>query len=131
MRIFMKISALFFLLTGCGFSHHIGNANLKPDLIAKIEKGKTSKEQILLLLGPPQTTRVQTPVIPSTDPAIKLPIALTSPEVWSYWSNNIEGTAVVLPFIAQTTTTHSSYIVTIYFDNSGIVTDIATSQTNN
>lgn len=118
------------ILGGCGFSHHVGSSNLKAESVAKIEKGKTTKEQVLELLGPPQTTRTQTPTNQPPASSIQLPSHLTASEIWSYWSNNIEGTAVVLPFVAHTDTKSSSYTVSIFFSGEGIVTDYQTIQTN-
>ncbi|BET59084.1 hypothetical protein [Geobacter sp. 60473] len=121
---------LMLLLTSCGFSRHIGNENLKPEMVTQIQKGKTTQQDILSLFGPPQTTRKQT--IPKSDGAaqVNLPVHLTAVETWSYWSHNTEGTAVVVPFYAQTTTKSSNYILTVFFDESGTVIDYQTMQNN-
>lgn len=121
---------LMLLLTGCGFSRHIGNENLKPDMVTQIQKGKTTQQDLLSLLGPPQTTRKQTIPKSTGNTPVNLPVHLTAAETWSYWSHNTEGTAVVVPFYAQTTTKSSNFILTVYFDETGTVIDYQTMQNN-
>lgn len=125
-----KLACLLVLLTmiGCGFSRHIGNDNLKPELVTQIVKGKSTKQDILSLFGPPQTTSTRKLSADSNTTA-KLPAHLAATETWSYWSHNIEGTAVVLPFYAQTNTKSSNYVVSIYFDDNGTVLDYSTTET--
>lgn len=112
MKTFKNITTILVCMTfwGCGLSHHIGNENLTPSKVATISKGRSNKSDVLAILGPPQTT-----IIGSSGQA---------QESWSYWSTNIEGSAVILPFYAETTTKGSNYIVTISFDNNGTVNNI-------
>ena len=124
----MKYISIILLLIGlcaCGFSRHIGNENLTPDKVSAIQKGVSTKTDVLTLLGPPQMTRKQKIASPSAS----LPAHLAADETWSYWSNNVEGSAVVLPFYAQTTTKSSNYILTIFFDSAGTVMDTQETQT--
>jgi outer membrane protein assembly factor BamE (lipoprotein component of BamABCDE complex) len=107
----------------------MGNENLKAESVTQIVKGKTTKSELLALLGPPQSITTRT--LPTQAPGSPaLPAALMAAETWMYWSHNIEGSAVVLPFYASTTSKSSNYIVTIYIDNGGMVMDYATSATN-
>jgi len=117
------------IISGCGVSRHLGNENLKPEMVSEIQKGKSTKQEMLSIFGPPQsTTKQNLPTSPIADSNVKLPVQFTAAETWNYWSHNTEGTAVVLPFYAQTSTKSSNFILTIYFDNQGTVIDYQTMQ---
>lgn len=119
-------------VAGCGFSRHMGNENLKPEMVAQVVKGKSTKQDVLSLLGPPQSTSTRSPLntMQQQPGSPTLPVSLTAAETWSYWSHNIEGSAVVLPFYAQTSSKSSNYIVSIFFDDKGTVLDISTMANN-
>jgi hypothetical protein len=126
------VAVLFMsIISGCGVSRHLGNENLKPEMVSEIQKGKTTKQELLSIFGPPQsTTKQNLPTSSTADPNVKLPVQLTAAETWNYWSHITEGTAVVLPFYAQTNTKSSNFILTIYLDNQGTVIDYQTMQNN-
>lgn len=124
--ILMAVSVL--MLSGCGFSQHHGNqAVMTFNTEEMVQVGKTTKQDLLEKLGPPQN--MQKNQFGVQDNAVNTPPRLKAAETWAYWSNNVEGTAVVMPFVAHTSTKSTMKILTFYFDINGTVVDYAVSQT--
>lgn len=122
------IAIMLLILSGCGFNHHHGNQTVMTfNTEEMVQVGKTTKQDLLEKLGPPQN--MQKNQFGVKDSTIQTPPRLKAAETWSYWSNNVEGTAVVMPFVAHTSTKSSMKILTFYFDENGIVIDYAVSQT--
>lgn len=118
-------------LPGCSVNRHLGNENLKPQMVSEIQKGKTTKQEVLSMFGPPQSTTLQSNSGQATaDPNVKMPVQLIAAETWNYWSHSTEGTAVILPFYAQTNTKSSNFVLSIFFDKQGTVLDYQSIQNN-
>jgi len=125
------VTALVFTLSACGFSHHTGNANISVELVdSTIVKGKTNKTDLLTAFGPPQSTQKRS-ISQAEKNNPNTPVMLKAPETWMYWSSNMEGSAVFLPFVAQTSTKISTSTLAIYLDESGTVLDYSTTQSGN
>ena len=116
------------LILGCSFRHQMGNSNLKPELMDSVTKGKTTKSDLISLFGPPQTTQRNAGHMEAKDDPRALPQARAT-ETWIYWSNNVEGSSIILPFVASTTTSSSVFTAIFYLDDDGRVIDYMISQT--
>jgi hypothetical protein len=112
------------LLTACSSEHTTGNSRLNPAVAASIQKGITTKDKVRALLGNPQSTKTQLPVIqpPGVAP---LPAKRTASEIWAFWNTTDRKPLVALPFTAAKPQ-GASYTVIIYFDERGVVLDCET-----
>ena len=79
--------------------HNQGN-ELDPERLEKVESGKTSREQVLEILGSPSST------------------STFGPEVWYYISQRVHTTLFFRPEVDD------RKVVAIAFDESGIVSEI-------
>lgn len=117
------------LLSGCGFSHHSGNSALTMNMVeTAIVKGKTTKTDLVTSFGPPQTIQKKS-VSAEMQANPNIPAMAKSPETWIYWSHSIDGSSVVLPFVAHTSTQSSMITLAVYLDENGTVIDYSTTQT--
>ncbi|HEX8960898.1 MAG TPA: hypothetical protein VF775_04930 [Geobacteraceae bacterium] len=129
----LRLLCLAFLLgvtlSACSSSHDTVNPKLTPAAIAAIRKGTTTRDQVRLLLGAPQSTRTQTPITrpPGTMP---LPVKYAAAEVWAFWSSRTEGSWFRLPFIGSAAPKRSGRTLIIYFDPQGIVLDCQVEETH-
>ncbi len=110
------------LLISCDAGRHTVNKRINTGTLAAIQKGATTKEQVRVLLGDPQSSKIQTPVQqpPGVSP---LPAKYTASEIWGFWTD-IDN-KFHLPFTHRPTKPPCTVI--IYFDQRGIVLDCETS----
>jgi hypothetical protein len=109
------------LFSACTYEHREGNDRLSPNVTASLRRGVTTKEQVRALLGAPQSTKTQVPVIQPAG-ADPLPAKLTASEIWAYWKSSDLKPLVALPIISAKPR-HTSYTVIIFFDSTGMVLD--------
>ncbi len=120
----MRIHFIVMLFLGAGLliSCDAGRNRINNGTLAAIQKGATTKEQVRVLLGAPQSSKIQTPIQqpPGVSP---LPAKYTASEIWGFWSGN--NNRFHLPFTSRATKPPCTDI--IYFDQRGIVLDFETS----
>ena len=121
LRLFLAVLSLGSLLASCTYENTEGNNRLSPNVTASIRKGVTTKEQVLAILGAPQSTKTQRPIL--QPPGVeRLQAKWTASEIWAFWKNSDRKPLFSLPFISARRE-HSNFMVIIYFDERGVVLD--------
>ncbi len=112
------------LLISCGTGKDTVNTRISAGTLAAINKGATTKEQVRVLLGDPQSRKTQAPVrqLPGVTP---LPAKYAASEIWAFWTDINKGSSFHLPFSSRAAKPPCTVI--IYFDERGTVLDCETS----
>ncbi len=124
-----SLKCLFFLCAGllvsCGSGHHSVNKKLTPASVTAMQKGITTKAQVIAMLGNPRSTKKQIPI--SQPPGVEpLAAKYTACEIWAFWTDGNKKSEISLPFGKPDAPKHPGYMVIIYFDERGIVFDYET-----
>jgi outer membrane protein assembly factor BamE (lipoprotein component of BamABCDE complex) len=109
-------------LSACGSEQVSGTRNLSPGIIASIRNGVTTRDQVRVLLGAPQSLKTQVPITqpPGLNP---LPAKHTATEIWAYWITKESKPGLARKLLKSAKSRYTSLTVIIYFDGNGIVLD--------
>jgi hypothetical protein len=110
------------LLSACGSERTSGNTRLKPEIVASIQKGVTTREQVRSLLGAPQSVKTQVPITSPSGPQT-LPAKVTATEIWAFWTTRDSKPGIAAKMTNSSKPRHTSLTILIYFDVDGIVLD--------
>ena len=119
------------LLPGClvvGGSGTQGPA-LPADLDARLVRGRTTRAEVLALLGPPNEYRAPELSTALVDETLRLSDALAvarrAEQVWTWQSNRVDSLGTALLLYNRLSASTATDLLVVWFDADGVVTEWA------